>query len=37
MGERNGSYCHGCETKEAVALRRSVSRLLKALKEGANV
>jgi len=33
MGERNGSYRHGCETKEAVELRRSVSRLLKAVRE----
>jgi hypothetical protein len=33
MGERNGAYRHGCETKEAVALRREVSRLLKAVRE----
>ena len=33
MGERNGSYRHGCETKEAVELRRAVSRLLKAVRE----
>jgi len=32
-GERNGAYKHGGETKEAVALRQSVSRLLKAIRE----
>lgn len=37
MGEANGSYRHGCETIEAVALRREVSRLLKTLKETADV
>jgi len=33
MGERNGRYVHGCETMEAIALRRQASRLLKALKD----
>jgi len=33
MGKRNGAYRHGCETNEAVALRRSVSKLMKALRK----
>ena len=37
MGEANGSYVHGCETLEAVALRREVSRLLKAIRGTADV
>lgn len=32
-GERNGAYKHGCNTQDATALRRSVSRLLKVLKD----
>lgn len=31
-GAQNGSYKDGCHTTEAIALRRSVSRLLKAMK-----
>lgn len=31
-GEANGSYRHGGETNEAVALRQAASRLLKELR-----
>jgi hypothetical protein len=32
-GERNGNWKHGGRTREAVALRRAVSRLLKDLAD----
>lgn len=33
-GERNGAYRHGSFTAEAIALRREVGRLLKAVRGG---
>lgn len=32
-GKANGSYKHGGETKEAIALRRAASRLLKGVRD----
>jgi len=37
MGEANGSYRHGGETNEAIALRQEASRLLKAIRSAAYV
>lgn len=33
LGERNGAYRHGNHTKDALALKRQASRLLKALRK----
>ena len=36
-GEANGSYRHGGDTNEAIALRQEASRLLKAIRKEAHV
>jgi len=37
MGERNGNWKHGNDTREAVALRRQAGRVLKAVRSGEHV